>query len=58
MRQRARWYQACRSLRLPTGASPGASGAAIGTAGAPGWVRLRIRADDRYWPDLVMQVMR
>lgn len=27
-------------------------------AGAPGWVRLRIRADDRYWPDLVMQVMR
>ncbi|MEQ8517148.1 MAG: prepilin-type N-terminal cleavage/methylation domain-containing protein [Chromatocurvus sp.] len=26
--------------------------------GAPGWVRLRIRADDRYWPDLVMQVMR
>lgn len=27
-------------------------------AGAPGWVRLRIRAADRYWPDLVMQVMR
>lgn len=27
-------------------------------AGAPGWVQLRIRADDRYWPDLVVQVMR
>lgn len=26
--------------------------------GAPGWVRLRIRAADRYWPDLVMQVAR
>ena len=26
--------------------------------GAPGWVRLRIRADGRYWPDLIMQVMR
>jgi general secretion pathway protein J len=26
--------------------------------GAPGWVRLRIRTRDRFWPDLVMQVMR
>lgn len=24
--------------------------------GAPGWVRLRIRAAERYWPDIVMEV--
>lgn len=26
--------------------------------GAPGWVRLRIRSHDRYWPDLVVRVAR
>jgi general secretion pathway protein J len=26
--------------------------------GAPRWVRLRIRAGERYWPDIVMQVAR
>jgi general secretion pathway protein J len=26
--------------------------------GAPGWVRLRIRAAERYWPDIVMEVAR
>jgi general secretion pathway protein J len=27
-------------------------------AGAPGWVRLRLQVDGRYWPDLVMVVAR
>jgi general secretion pathway protein J len=27
-------------------------------AGPPGWVRLRLQADGRYWPDLVMVVAR
>ena len=27
-------------------------------AGAPGWVRLRVRANERYWPDIVMEVAR
>ncbi|CAN0594212.1 unnamed protein product [Ectocarpus sp. 12 AP-2014] len=27
-------------------------------AGAPGWVRLQIKAGDRFWPDVVMQVAR
>ena len=26
--------------------------------GTPGWVRMRIRTRDRFWPDLVMQVVR
>ncbi|MEM1404590.1 MAG: prepilin-type N-terminal cleavage/methylation domain-containing protein [Pseudomonadota bacterium] len=26
--------------------------------GAPGWVRLRVKANDRFWPDLVMVVAR
>jgi general secretion pathway protein J len=26
--------------------------------GPPGWVRLRIRAGERYWPDIVMEVAR
>ncbi|EAQ98320.1 prepilin-type N-terminal cleavage/methylation domain-containing protein [Congregibacter litoralis] len=26
--------------------------------GAPGWVRLRIRSAERYWPDIVMEVAR
>lgn len=26
--------------------------------GPPGWVRLRIRAAERYWPDIVMEVAR
>ncbi|MFK7831529.1 MAG: type II secretion system protein J [Congregibacter sp.] len=26
------------------------------SAGAPAWVRLRIRAQERYWPDIVMAV--
>ncbi|MDP5052629.1 MAG: general secretion pathway protein GspJ, partial [Congregibacter sp.] len=24
--------------------------------GPPGWVRLRVRAGERYWPDIVMEV--
>ena len=26
--------------------------------GAPGWVRVRVRAAERYWPDIVMEVAR
>jgi general secretion pathway protein J len=26
--------------------------------GPPGWVRLRVRAAQRYWPDIVMEVAR
>ncbi len=26
--------------------------------GAPGWIRLRIKAGERFWPDIVMQVAR
>ena len=26
--------------------------------GAPGWVRLQVRAGERFWPDIVMQVAR
>jgi len=26
--------------------------------GTPGWVRLRLRANERYWPDIVMAVAR
>jgi len=29
---------------------------AASAGGIPGWVRLRIKADERFWPDLVMQV--
>ena len=28
------------------------------TQGPPGWVRLRVKASDRFWPDLVMVVAR
>ncbi|MFT7287651.1 MAG: general secretion pathway protein J [Halieaceae bacterium] len=27
-------------------------------SGAPGWVRLRVQANERYWPDMVMEVAR